>query len=498
MMTQKRLLLQFLAVAFVGGLLSVLTLKAIESFTSSPSQEIGHTGFFDNTDIPVQLTNFLPDISGDLDFTFAAEMTVNAVVHIRTEYKRKSSVYDDFFGHLDPFRDFFFRSPPRGQSQRPIVATGSGVIISPDGYIITNNHVVQEADFIEVTLNNNDAYTAIIVGTDPTTDLALLKIETTQELPHIHFGDSDSVRVGEWVLAVGNPFNLNSTVTAGIVSAKARNINILGRPDAIESFIQTDAAVNRGNSGGALVNTKAELIGINAAIASSTGSFTGYSFAIPSNIVRKVAKDLLEYGQVQRAFMGIEIRNMTSQLAKEKDIKRINGIYIAGLNEDGAAKAAGLREGDIITHIDGRSLQTTAGLLEVIATKRPGDIVQVTYNRKGRENMTEVRLRNRLGNYDIIEKEKENIVNLLGATFEKASREELARLQIKHGVKITNLEQGKIRSAGIREGFIITHIDRKPIRNVDDIFNILKNHSGGVLVEGVYPNGMRAYYGFGL
>lgn len=496
---KKKVFLQFLGVAFLGGLLSVVTLRAIEGFTADKDSQQSRIGFFDNTGLPVHFANYLPNLaSTDLDFTFAAEMTVHSVVHIRTEYQRKSSVYDDFFGHLDPFRDFFFRSPPRQRSQHPIVATGSGVIISPDGYIVTNNHVVQEADFIEVTLNNNDSYTAVIIGTDPTTDLALLKIEAPMKLPHVQFGDSDSVRVGEWVLAVGNPFNLNSTVTAGIVSAKARNINILGRQDAIESFIQTDAAVNRGNSGGALVNTKGELIGINAAIASNTGSFTGYSFAIPSNIVRKVAEDLLEYGQVQRAFLGVEIVDMSRRLAEEKNIERIPGVFVAGLRDDGAAKKAGIREGDVITEIEGKRISTTAALLEVVGTKRPGETVAINLVRNGREKEIDVRLRNRFGNYDIIEKEKETIVNVLGASFENVSKEELARLNIRHGVRVTDIEQGQLRRSGIRDGFIITHIDKKPIRSVEDIFNVLHSKKGGVLVEGVYPNGMRAYYGFGL
>lgn len=491
-------LIQLTLVAFAGGLFSLSALKVLDKFADGKDNRATKYLTEQNAQLPAQFANYTPASNlAPIDFTFAAEMTVHAVVHIRTEYQRKSSVYDDFFGHMDPFRDFFFGNPNRSRAQQAIIATGSGVIISPDGYILTNNHVVQEADLIEVTLNNKESYKAIIIGTDPSTDLALLKVEAGA-LPHIRFGNSDSVRVGEWVLAVGNPFNLNSTVTAGIVSAKARNINILGRQDAIESFIQTDAAVNRGNSGGALVNTKGELIGINAAIASSTGSFTGYSFAIPVNIARKVANDLLEYGQVQRAFLGVEIMDMTGRLAQEKNINRIPGVFVARTTNNGAAADAGIREGDIITHINDMRVNSTAALLEIIATKSPGENVQVKYVRSNDEKEARVRLKNRFGNFDIIERVRENIAYLLGAAFEEVSAEELKHLNIPGGVKVKSLESGKLRAAGLREGFIITHVDRTPVNRLEQLTNILKNKRGGVLIEGIYPNGMKAYYGLGI
>jgi len=434
----------------------------------------------------------------DLDFTYAAEKTIHSVVNIRTEYQRKSSVYDDFFGSFDPFRDFFGGNQGAyGKSQQPIMATGSGVIISPDGYIITNNHVVQEADYIEVTLNNKESFAATLVGADPSTDLALLKIQSV-DLPYITFGNSDSIRIGEWVLAVGNPFNLNSTVTAGIVSAKARNINILGRKDAIESFIQTDAAVNSGNSGGALVNTKGELIGINAAIASNTGSYAGYSFAIPVNIVRKVSKDILEYGQVQRAYIGLEISEMTSKLAEQKNIQKIPGVYVSRVIENGAAADAGIKTGDIIIELEDKMVTSPAELLEIIATKAPGDIVKATLVKDGKQSEAEVKLKNKYNNFDILKKEKESIINLLGATFENISADEAQELGIKNGVKVISIESGKLRSYGVRQGFIITYIDKTPVKNTDELYNIIKNKNGGILIEGIYPNGMRAYYGFGL
>lgn len=487
-------LIQIFVPAFLGGLLAVVLLKATERYFGAHNSA-NHS--FSNS-IPVQYASYMPNITGtNLDFTFAAEMTIHAVVNIKTEYQRKSSIYDDFFGGLDPFRDFFGGNPWAGRTQQPIIATGSGVIISPDGYIITNNHVVQEADYIEVTLNNRESFPAIIVGTDPATDLALLKIQS-MDLPFVVFGNSDSVRVGEWVLAVGNPFNLNSTVTAGIVSAKARNINILGRPDAIESFIQTDAAVNRGNSGGALVNTKGELVGINAAIASNTGSYTGYSFAIPVNIVRKVSRDLLDYGIVQRAYLGVEIADMTSKLAEEKNLSKVPGVYVSAVGVKSAAADAGLKEGDIIIEFDGRHVVSAAELLELVAARNPGDAIKTLYIRNGKQNETNIKLKNKNNNFDVIQRDKESIVNVLGADFENITEDEAGRLGITHGVKVKRVGNGKLRSYGVREGFIILYIDKTPVHNTDELYEIVNTKRGGVLIEGVYPNGMRAYYGFGL
>lgn len=486
---------QLFLVALMGGIVSVLGLKTYDYFTEKKA--LPHKGFGINEDMPVQYASYIPNLTGsNLDFTFAAEMTVHAVVNIRTEYQQKSSVYDDFFGGMDPFRDFFGNDWYK-RSQQPIMATGSGVIVSPDGYIITNNHVVQESDYIEVTLNNKESFPAKVIGTDASTDLALLKIESTN-LPYVIFGNSDSVRIGEWVLAVGNPFNLNSTVTAGIVSAKARDINILGKNDAIETFIQTDAAVNRGNSGGALVNTKGELIGINAAIASNTGSYTGYSFAIPVNIVKKVFKDLLDYGQVQRAYMGVEVADMTSKLAEEKGIAKVPGVYVSNVVENSAAENAGLEAGDIIIEMEGKALSSASELLEIVATKSPGESIKVIYMRGSKQSELSVKLKNKYNNYDLVKSDKESIVNALGATFENLPKEEANRLGLRYGVKVKNIGSGKLRSYGVREGFIITSIDKTPVSNTDELYNIIKNKKGGVLIEGVYPNGVRAYYGFGL
>lgn len=429
------------------------------------------------------------------DFTLAADQTIHAVVHITTEYKsrRSSNAYDYFFD----FRDFF---GDQGTPQ-PITASGSGVIISPDGYIVTNNHVVSESDNIRVTLNNKRTYEAKVIGSDPSTDLSLIKVEAS-ELPYMTFGNSDELKIGEWVLAVGNPFNLTSTVTAGIVSAKARNINILGSPDgsssSIESFIQTDAAVNRGNSGGALVNTKGELIGINAAIASGTGYYAGYSFAIPSNLVRKVAADLREYGTVQRAYIGVNIRELDNNLAKEAGINDLLGVYVADVTENGAAKEAGLKSGDVILKVENVSVNSPSELLEIVGQHNPGDKVDLIVRRNNKDMNFSVVLKNREGSTSLAKREEFNAQSLLGATFRPVPENIMDDLAITHGIQITSLSNGKLRSAGIREGFIITQVDGKDIKTEADLASALANKKGGVLVEGIYPNRTRAYYGFGL
>lgn len=434
-----------------------------------------------------------------IDFTAAASTTVNAVVHVKTTYGAESFNGQGQQGY-DPFRDFFFGNP----SPHPQMSAGSGVIISSDGYIVTNNHVIDKAEKVEITLNDKRTYIADVIGKDPTTDLALLRIKETG-LPHLAYGNSDDVKVGEWVLAVGNPFNLTSTVTAGIVSAKGRSINILENDPEnglfpIESFIQTDAAVNPGNSGGALVTTNGQLIGINSAIASATGSYSGYSFAVPVNIVRKVVADLLEYGTVQRAFIGVSIRDIDSKFAEEKGFKSLKGVYVNGLTENGAASTAGIAEGDIILKVGEVEVNSVPELQGQIGRFRPGDKVMVTLRRSGKEVILPVQLKNQKGNTDLLKREvaAESVTTALGATFEQISKEDLKRLNIENGLRISKLNGGKLRSAGIREGFIITSIDKKRVSTVNDIQTALENKKGGVLIEGVYPNGMRAYYGFGL
>ncbi|MFA6924887.1 MAG: Do family serine endopeptidase [Bacteroidales bacterium] len=429
------------------------------------------------------------------DFTKAAEMSVHAVVHVKTQFSQNHNYYNPF-PEGDPFHDFF-NDRNINPSPKPEMGSGSGVIISDDGYIVTNNHVVNNADQIEVTLNNKKTFKAQIIGTDPITDLALLKIDAVG-LSYLRFGNSDSLKVGEWVLAVGNPFNLTSTVTAGIVSAKGRNIGVMGDGPVIESYIQTDAAINPGNSGGALVNTKGELVGINAAIASNTGSYTGYSFAIPVSIVRKVMDDLLKYGAVKRALLGINIKNIDSGLADEKGLKETDGVYVDGVSNNSAADLAGIRKGDVILKINDIKISNTSELQEQVSKFRPGDRINVTIKRDSEERVISVVLKNENGDTEIVKKENSEIISMLGATFEPVTKEEKKRLGIESGVKIKKIDGGKLRNAGIREGFIITLIDKKPINNKEDLKQSFENKKGGILIEGVYPNGTRAYYGFGL
>jgi Do/DeqQ family serine protease len=427
------------------------------------------------------------------DFTTAAEKTVHGVVHIRSEFTRKSSSYDYFFG---PFREFF--GYPHGGSQF-YEGYGSGVIISEDGYIVTNNHVVEGANNIQVTLNDRRVYEAELVGRDPTTDLALIKVDDSN-LPFISFGNSDEVKIGEWVLAVGNPFNLTSTVTAGIVSAKARNINILGVQGAIESFIQTDAAVNRGNSGGALVDMNGELIGINAAIASNTGSYAGYSFAIPVNIVKKVVNDFLNYGLVQRAYLGVVIREVNSRLADEKDLDVVSGVFIEDLSDSGGAREAGLKEGDVIRSIDRHPTHTTSELLEIIGQHNPGDVVDVEVLRKGKSMNYMVELRNQEGNTKVNTKEEqEEFLAELGASFKPIDKQLMNKLGVQSGMQVDKIGDGMLKKGGIESGFVITQINDVEIESVEDIERAMNNVRGGVIrIEGVYPNGMRMNYGFVL
>jgi serine protease Do len=430
------------------------------------------------------------------DLTVAAEDAVESVVHVQVTAEGEE------YYQVDPFQYFFFGQPNGRRYKMPDRSgAGSGVIISQDGYIVTNNHVINGADEIKVVLNDNRSYEAKVIGADPSTDLALLKIDENNLDPLV-IGNSDDIRLGEWVIAVGNPLNLNSTVTAGIVSAKARSINILqtgnGQNPPLEAFIQTDAAVNPGNSGGALVSVNGELIGINAAIKSPTGSFTGYSFAIPSNIVKKVVGDLLEYGVVQRAFIGVNIRNIDDQLREEVDVPISSGAYVAGLTDGGAAKDAGIEEGDVIIGVGELSVNNVAELQEQIGRFKPGDEVNVVVNRDGVEKTIPVILRNLEGEAKLIEKPANQDWIALGGTMRNLKKEEQEKLNLRGGVKITEINGGKLRKAGIREGFVITEIDNQEVKDLDELNEMLSEKSGGVLIGGVYPNGEKKYYGIGL
>ena len=446
---------------------------------------------------PVQLAGYSGVNSNAPDFVVSAEKSVNSVVHIKTIIENQNNL------SYDPFADWFFGGKQRQPNM--MQGSGSGVIISDDGYIVTNNHVVNSATKIEVILNDKRSYTADVIGTDPATDLALLKVKE-KNLPFVAYGNSDDVKVGEWVLAVGNPFNLNSTVTAGIISAKGRNINILehksdvGGLAPIESFLQTDAAVNPGNSGGALVNTAGDLVGINTAIASNNGSYQGYSFAIPVNIVKKVVSDLIEFGTVQRAYIGLSIQDIDSKFAEQKRIKQLKGVYINGLTENGAGETAGIKIGDVVTKIENVTVKSTSELLEQIGKFRPSDKINVTVVRDEKEMILPVTLKNKENSLGIIKKPEvfRTSINSLGAVFEELSADESNKYKIQGGVKISKLDQGKLAGAGIKEGFIITSVDKKKVTTIKNIQTLLEHKSGGVLIEGLYPNGMRAYYGFGL
>jgi serine protease Do len=463
--------------ALTGGLIAAV---AALHFNNNESSS------FQSEETPLHFVSSPLNEAIPFDFTQAAEATLNSVVHIKTISRQENQ-------SIDPFQGFFFGNPYQQRAPQEVSASGSGVIISSDGYIATNNHVVNGATEIEITLNDNSSYKASIIGVDPTTDLALIKIDA-ENLTPIYYGNSDEVKVGQWVAAVGNPFNLTSTVTAGIVSAKGRNIHILQDQYAIESFIQTDAAVNPGNSGGALVNTKGELIGINTAIASNTGSYTGYAFAIPSNMVKKITSDLLKFGKVQRAMLGVQIRDIDQKLSEEKNLKGIQGVYISEAFDKSSAKEAGLASGDVITKIGLVKITKGSELQEQISQFRPGDKISISYIRNGSEKTADVILKNTNGTTSIVEKD----AIALGAKFEQASKEELQKLRIEAGVKISVLEDGKLKAQGIKQGFIITSIDNEAVRSPEELSAKLKNKKGGILLEGVYPNGMKAYYGFGL
>ena len=434
---------------------------------------------------PVQRVAFVPTESTP-DFVNAAERSVDAVVHIMTKVVRQSNTYEDFFGAL---LGQIYGYP--GQTRNnTMVAYGSGVVLTPDGYIVTNNHVVEGADEVEVTFNNKVKKTATIIGTDPTTDLALIKVDAS-DLEYLTFGDSDNVRIGEWVLAVGNPFNLTSTVTAGIVSAKARNLSILGEGTEVESFIQTDAAVNPGNSGGALVNTKGELVGINAAIASHTGSYEGYSFAIPSNIVRKVVDDLLLYGETQRGYLGIRYAELTEELAEKEGLENIEGVYVAEVTEGGAAKLAGLRNGDVITAINGKKVNTGTQMIESIRQYRPGDKLDVEVNRGGHHQHYELTLLNEAGNVDLVKKGDSFYNSEFGLMLQPISQNDMSRLGIKNGLKIVEIRQGRFMNSGVPVDFVITKVNGYDVNSKTELDNALKSkRSRRTTIEGVYPNGM--------
>lgn len=494
--TQKFVISLVLA-SFLGGLIALAGFSLFSRGEGYDSIEKRQNMRFSSN----QLFDSTFKVPDGLNFIYAAELTRPAVVHIRVTYNQSSARRNN--GSEDPIEDMlrqFHGMDPR--LQMPNRSSGSGVIITDDGYVATNNHVIDNASEIEVILDDKRSYKARLIGKDPATDLALLKIDETG-LPFIKYGDSDQTKIGEWVLAVGNPFELTSTVTAGIISAKGRNINLLrdelGKNNyAIESFIQTDAAVNPGNSGGALVNLRGELIGINTAIASQTGSYSGYSFAVPVSIVKKIMDDLMKYGEAQRALLGINIGDLDANTAKKIGLKDVKGVFIAGVNEGSAAQRAGLKQGDVIRKVEGKSVANSAELQASIATHRPGDVVTITYFRNGEESDIQVTLRNKSGETSLTtQTESKGKIEILGADFEELSQEEKQDLGIKNGVRITDLSEGKLRAAGIKEGFVITYIGEQAVNTIEDIENAFKAKRRVVAIEGVYPNGDKAYYAIG-
>lgn len=432
------------------------------------------------------------------DFVMASESSLNSVVHVTTKVEKTTF-------QRDVFSEFFYGPGSGGRELKQYgEGSGSGVIIAEDGYIVTNNHVIADAKEIEVTLNDNSKYTATVVGTDPSTDIAVLKIEA-KNLSALPLGNSDNLHIGEWVLAVGNPFNLTSTVTAGIVSAKARNLNMIGGGKSsngmvpIESFIQTDAAVNPGNSGGALVNTNGELIGINTAIASQTGSYSGYSFAVPVNLVKKVMKDLISYGVVQRGYLGIQMNDITQELKEAKKLKNLDGVYVADVLANSGAEKAGIQAGDVILKVGSESVSSSSSIQEKIGSRQPGDKVAVTIRRaNGTVETKEIVLRNKNGETSIISKEEIKKNTALGATFGALSSKEKQELNISSGVKIESLGAGKLKSAGLQSGMIITKINNQSVSSAEELTNKLRESNGGVLLEVMTQSGMKDYVAIGL
>lgn len=452
--------------------------------------EFALSGRMGSNSIPIATTGFAGATPGNEDqgndFIHAANMSTESVVFVNTIISQEASSGNRFhlFGEAEQSR-----------------ATGSGVILSEDGYIITNNHVIETAREIRVSLNDRREFDAKVIARDPNTDLAVLKIEA-ENLKPIKIGNSDDVKIGQWVLAVGNPFNLTSTVTAGIVSAKARNIGILRRSYqySIESFIQTDAAVNPGNSGGALVNLNGDLIGINTAIATETGFYSGYSFAIPSNLVRKVVGDLITYGVVQRGFIGVNIQDVSSEIAKQKGLPTAEGVLVTGISENGSAKEAGILTGDIIIAIDGEKTATSSELQEkIVNNHKPGDMVKVSIIRDGSEKSFMVKLKNQEGKSDLMSNahktEMEFSEDGLGATITQADKDILKELGINGGVRVSRIKgNGLLSKLGVEEGFIITKIDRKPVISPKDFFEIITKSKGSAFIEGYKPNGRKSYF----
>lgn len=474
----KKTLLTALLAIVAGGLSAFVVVRATspDTVTSvvSPDGSMYRTVNLAQNDYP--------------DFTYAAESSVDAVVYVKVTVKdvlrsAPSSIFDFFFG---------YEGTPQSRER---VGSGSGVIIRQDGYIVTNNHVIENATKIEVTLNNNKTYEAHLVGTDPATDVALIKIEA-EGLPVIPFEDSDNLRLGEWVLAIGSPYDLRSTITAGIVSAKGRSMPNYDGEFKIESFIQTDAAVNPGNSGGALVNKAGKLVGVNTAIISQTGSYSGYSFAVPSNIVKKIVSDLIDFGSVRRAMLGITMTPVTNEIAEKMKLSSVNGVYITEVLNGSAADDAGIKKGDVLIAIDSVKVKGTSSVQETVNRYHPGDKAVLTVIRDGREKTLDVVFKGTAAENGSVD--QEGAVAFYGAGLKEAPKEKLERLGLKQGVEIVSVGPGKIKDAGVSEGFIILYVNDQPVAKPQDVISIIKKSKRAVFVEGVTPYGKSSYFGFGI
>jgi Do/DeqQ family serine protease len=494
-MSKRQFFLGMLLASMIGGIVALAGVNFLIPRQGASSfdekQQMSFVNLLSGKDFKI------PD---GINFVVSAQLVTPAVVHVKSQVTSTGGGR----GQRDPLQEFFGLPPgggrPGGQQG---MSSGSGVIISPDGYIVTNNHVVEGADKVEISLENNKRFTATVVGTDPSTDLALLKIEG-ENFPFVRFGDSDSTQIGEWVLAVGNPFDLNSTVTAGIISAKARNIGILRGVEnnlQIESFLQTDAVVNPGNSGGALVNLAGELIGINTAIASTTGTFAGYSFAVPSTLVKKVMDDLMNFGTVQRGLLGVNIQNVSPELGEylKKDFPVEQGVYVGGVNENSGGKEAGLKEGDIIIGVDGKTVTNVANLQEMVARKRPGDKVEVQYIREGKTYKTTATLKNFSGDTSIVKKEVVKKFEVGGLVVEDLKPVIKEQLELAGGAVIKSVDGQNWKEAGAKNGFVITSIisndGRIKIKNAENLVDVLEDKKGEeIVVLGMFQDGTEYYF----
>lgn len=491
-------------IAGISAITSVASVWTIGKVYNRNSYELQESG-----KLPANYASFVENKSEvgteQVDFSGAAGAATPAVVHIKTKINartvtnsRQRSPFADLFGD-EFFGDMF--GNPRTMQMPEQRASGSGVVITKDGYIVTNNHVIESADEINVTLPNKKSYKAELVGADPSTDLAVLKI-TAESLPYVAWGNSDEVKLGQWVLAIGYPWSLDVTVTAGIVSAKARSLGLNSRKSntPVESFIQTDAAVNQGNSGGALVDVQGKLIGINSAIASQTGSYAGYSYAIPVNIVRKITGDLIKYGAVQRAYLGIEYMpdDAPEEEFRKAGITQGEGVYVRNVPDGGAAAAAGIKQGDYITSINGVKVTSGSEMVEQVANYKPGDKVTITYTRNGATKTANVTLKNRAGNFDLVKNDvTSGIKDKLGGDLATISKADAEKYGVAGGVKVNSIGEGLLKNTRMQKDFVITSVNNQPVKSVEELMKILGEARGTVRLEGIYP-GFEGVYGYPL